>query len=123
MLQKFGGEKEIDLDSLPDHLFSERASYRATLSLLLSEIIRCEQLVVDKTAVRAKIEGLASSYENPQEVIDHYYSTPEMMQSLEMNVLEEMAIEKVLAEAKTNSQPQVYDEAIKPDPEPDLQKL
>jgi trigger factor len=123
MLQKFGGEKEIDLDSLPDHLFSERASYRAALSLLLSEIIRCEQLVVDKTAVRAKIEGLASSYENPQEVIDYYYSTPEMMQSLEMNVLEEMAIEKVLAEAKINSQPQVYDEAIKPDPEPDLQKL
>ena len=90
---------------------------------MISEIIRCEQLVVDKAAVRAKIEGLAASYENPQEVIDHYHSTPEMMQSFEMNVLEEMAIEKVLAEAKINSQPQVYDEAIKPDPEPDLQKL
>ena len=48
---------------------------------------------------------------------------PEMMQSIEMNVLEEMAIEKVLAEAKINDQSQAYDDAIKPDPEPDFNEL
>ena len=120
MVQQFGGGKEIELDNLPDHLFQQKARYRATLSLLLSEVIKCEQLEVDKTAVRTKIEGIASSYENPQEVVDHYYSKAEMMQSFEMSVLEDMAIEKVLAEAKTNNQLQVYDDAIKPDPEPDF---
>ena len=123
MLQQFGGGKEIDLDSVPDDLFLDKARYRATLSLLLTEVIKCEELVVDKTAVRMKIEGLASSYEDPKEVIDYYQSKPEMMQSIEMNVLEEMAIEKVLSEAKINNQSQAYDEAIKPDPEPDFNEL
>ena len=35
----------------------------------------------------------------------------------------EIRKEKVLSEAKINNQSQAYDEAIKPDPEPDFNEL
>ncbi len=41
---------------------------------------------------------MASTYENPQEVIDYYHSNQQQLAAVESKVLEDQVVEKLLAE-------------------------
>ena len=118
MVQQFGGGQQIDLSMLPDDMFKEKAERRAALGVIVSEIVKVEELSPDEDQVRARVDEIASTYEQPKEVVDYYYSKPELLSSVEGIVLEDQVTELVLAKAKIKEQTLAYEDAIKPDPEP-----
>ena len=67
--------------------------------------------------MRERINEIASTYEQPKEVVDYYYSKPELLSSVEAVVLEDQVTELVLSKAKVKEEKLPYDEVIKPDPE------
>jgi len=118
MVQQFGGGQQIDLNILPDEMFKEKAERRAALGVIVSEVVKSEELSPDEQQVRERIDELASTYEQPQEVVDYYYSKPELLSSVEAVVLEDQVTELVLSKAEVKDQHLSYEDAIKPDPEP-----
>lgn len=117
MVQQFGGGQQIDLSMLPDDMFKEKAERRAALGVIVSEVVKVEELVPDADRVRERVDEIASTYEQPQEVVDYYYSKPELLSSVEAVVLEDQVTELVLSKAKVKDETQPYDEVVKPDPE------
>jgi trigger factor len=117
MVQQFGGGQQIDLSMLPDDMFKEKAERRAALGVIVSEVVKVQELSPDEDKVRARIDEIASTYEQPQEVVDYYYSKPELLSSVEAVVLEDQVTELVLSKAKVKDETQPYDEVVKPDPE------
>ena len=118
MVQQFGGGQQIDLSILPDEMFKEKAERRAALGVIVSEVVKSEELSPDEQQVRERVDELASTYEQPQEVVDYYYSKPELLSSVEAVVLEDQVTELVLSKAEVKDQKLSYEDAIKPDPEP-----
>jgi trigger factor len=122
MVQQFGGGQDIDLDMLPNEMFQDKAERRAALGVIVSEIVKVEGLVPDEEQVRERVDEIASTYEQPKEVVDYYYSKPEMLSSVEALVLEDQVTELVLSKAKVKDKKEPYEEVIKPDPEPGTEK-
>ena len=118
MVQQFGGGQQIDLSMLPDDMFKEKAERRAALGVIVSELVKVEGLTPDEEQVRARVDEIASTYEQPREVVDYYYSKPELLSSVEAVVLEDQVTELVLSKAKVKEEALPYEEAVKPDPEP-----
>jgi trigger factor len=115
MLQQFGGALGKDFDArsiLPDEMFSERAEKRVKLGLLLSEFVDAKEIKADADRVRQEIEELASTYQEPEEVINYYYANQEQLAGVESKVMEDMAVEMLLDAAAVVEKPCSYQEAI-----------
>ena len=111
--QQFGGNAPIKLEDFPDEPFQEDASRRVKLGLLLGEIIKQQELKADADKVKAMIEQMASSYEQPEQVVNYYYENPQMLQSIESVVVEDQAVEWVMSQAKVTESNVSFDELMK----------
>jgi trigger factor len=115
MFQQFGGAggQDLDLKSLlPDDMFKENAERRVKLGLVLAELVNKLSLAVDGTKVRAAVEEMASTYQDPDEVINYFYSNQEQLASIESKVLEDQLVEKLLENAHIVEKPCTYQEAL-----------
>ena len=115
MFQQFGGQpnQNMDLQSiLPDDMFKEQAERRVKLGLLLSEMIGKFDLQADSAKVRAMIEDIASTYQEPEEVVNYYYSENEQLAQIESRVLEDQIVDKVLEAASVAEETCSYQEAL-----------
>ena len=117
MIQQFGGGQKFDPSMLPDEMFTEKAERRAALGVIVSEIVKVEALTPDEESVRERINEIASTYDQPKEVIDYYYSQQELLSSVEAVVLEDQVTELVLSKATVTEQALSYEDVVKPDPE------
>jgi trigger factor len=113
MLQQFGGAAaQFDTSLLPDDMFRERAQRRVALGLLLAEVIKKAGIKTDPARVRSTVEELASTYQNPEQVVNWYYSNKQQLAGVESLVLEDMAVEKILESAKVAEKPSSYKEVM-----------
>ncbi|MDH5171120.1 MAG: trigger factor [Gammaproteobacteria bacterium] len=115
MFQQFGGAggQNLDLKSLlPDDMFKENAERRVKLGLVLAELVGKLELKVDAGKVREIIEEMASTYQDPEEVINWYYSSQEQLAGVESRVLEDQMVEKLLENAHVVEKPCSYQEAL-----------
>ncbi len=102
MFQQFGGAapQDMDLSSvLPDEMFSEQAERRVKLGLVVAEMISQFELSAEPAKVREAIEDIASTYQDPEEVINWYYSENEQLAGIESRVLEDAVVERLLSSA------------------------
>ena len=115
MLQRFGGQQQnFDVKSLlPDTMFQEEAQRRVTLGLIVGEIVKSAKLKPDAKRVKSMIEDIASTYQEPKEVVEYYSSNPELLSGVESAVLEDQVVDYVLAGAKVTEQASAYEEIIK----------
>ncbi len=113
-VQQFGGPSNFDASALPAELFQEQAEKRVKLGLLMASVVEAKELKADEAAIRAYVEKLAESYQDPQQVVDYYMNNEQMRQQLESAVLEEQVVENLLNEASVNEVEMSYDDAIKP---------
>lgn len=112
-MERYG--KQVDpknIPELPAELFAEQATKRVKVGLLLSEVIKGNEIKVDHNKVIALIENAASSYENPSEVIAYYKNNKELMQNMENIALEEQAIEFIIEKANVASVNKSFDEIM-----------
>ncbi len=68
-------------------------------TLLVQEIVERQGLAVDGAKVRARIEEQAASYENPEQVVNWYYSQDALLQRIESVVLKDQVVDYVLSVA------------------------
>ncbi len=115
-VQQFGGDaSQFDASMLPDELFSEQAERRVKLGLIMGEIIRQQDLKPDPDKVRSTLEDMASSYENPEEVVDWYYQNEQQLASVEGATLEQQVVDLLLADMTVIEKPMTYKEAVQPE--------
>ncbi len=111
--EQFGGSAPIKLEDLPNEPFEADAQRRVKLGLLLGEIIKQQEIEPDKDKVQALIADMASSYEQPEEVIHYYNSNLQMLQGIESVVIENQAVEWITAQAKVVEKSISFDELMK----------
>jgi len=116
MVQQFGGQisAEDAAKMLPDTMFEDQAKRRVVLGLVVGEIVKQNKLSVDADRVKAKVEELASTYQQPEEVVEYYYSNRELLSGVESVVLEDQVVDFVLNTAEVKEVKSSYDDVIKP---------
>ena len=114
-VQQFdGAQGGFDPKQLPAELFEADAKKRVALGLIVGEVVKQREVKVDDDRVRAMIEEMASAYQEPQQVIDWYYSNEQQLSQVKYVVLEEQVVDTVLASAKVSEAEVSYQDAIKP---------
>jgi trigger factor len=108
-MQIRGGNR---LPDLPDNLFEDEARRRVKLGLIINQIVDNEGLEADPARVRARIEQLAESYPQPQQVIEFYYGNERQLQQIEMSVLEDQVIDRVVEKAHITEVPSSFEDII-----------
>lgn len=90
------------------------AERRVKLGVLLSEIVKQNQIQVDPDRVRQNIETVAASYENPDEVVQYYYGNQEMLTGVQTAVIEEQAVEWIMENSgvAVEDRPSSFDELV-----------
>jgi len=112
MLQQMMRGAEIEVtEEMLEH-FREPARKRVRSGLLLGELARQNEIVIDGSKVREAIEEIAQTYEEPREVVQMYYNDQRMLQSVENSVLENQVVDWVVNNAKVTDKPMSFQEAI-----------
>jgi trigger factor len=121
MVQQFGAAAEsLDVDSLlPDDMFTEQADRRVRLGLVLNDYISKEGLTADPDKVKETIEGFAATYEDPEEVINYYYSNQQQLQEIQSMVLEDSVVDKLMEQGTVTDKVCSYDEVMAPPAPPE----
>ena len=103
------GKSGADLDA---SLFFAQAERRVKLGLILAELIKSKELKAVEDAVKAKVEELAASYEDPQQVVDWYYADRQRLNQIEGLVLEDMVVDWVYAQANVTEKSVSFEELM-----------
>ncbi len=111
--QRFGGNAQ-QAAQLPRELFEEQAKRRVLVGLLLAQVISSNELKADEERAKAMIEEIASAYEQPAEVVEYYSKNNELMNNIRNVVLEEQAVDAVLAKAQVTEKTATFDEIMNP---------
>ncbi|PSL14928.1 trigger factor [Marinobacterium halophilum] len=114
-IQQFGGENaNIDPNMLPKEMFEEQAKRRVSVGLLVQEVVKTSKLEANEDRVRETVEEMASTYQDPQQVIDWYYSNDQVLNQIKSLVLEDQVVDHLVASATVTEKTVPYEEAIKP---------
>ena len=112
-VQQFGGGAQFDPSMLPAEMFSEQAQKRVKLGLIVNEIVDKNSLETSAEKVRETIEEMASTYQEPEEVINYYYSNEQQLSQIKNMVLEGQIVDFVLQSAKVTEKTVSYDDAVR----------
>ena len=113
--QQFGaqGAQAFDSSMLPDDLFKEQAEKAVKLGVLVSKVLADAKIEVDPARVEAYINDMASSYEDPTEVIEYFKNDKQQRAQIEAVVLEDQIVDHILAAAKVTDTDVSYEELLK----------
>ncbi|MDR3481219.1 MAG: trigger factor [Burkholderiaceae bacterium] len=96
----------------PPELFTSQAERRVRLGLILSEVVKANNLQATPEQVKAQVDDFAQSYEDPKQVVKYYFSDRRRLAEVEALVLEENVVTYVLGQAKVTSKPVAFDELM-----------
>ena len=94
--------------------FMEPARKRVLVGLLVGEVARRNQLRLDPRRVDETMRLIASTYEEPEQVIELYRNDPQLMAQLQNRVMEEQVIDWIAERAQHTEKPLSFQEAIAP---------
>lgn len=100
----------FDNSNLPDDMFEEEASKRVRLGLLVGEVIKRENIELDKSLVESTLTEMIASYEQPDQVREYYRRNQEARAGLEGMVLEEQVVNHILDKAKVTEKQCSFEE-------------
>jgi len=92
--------------------FTEQATRRVKLGLLLGELVKAKDLHVKPEQVRTIVDEFAETFEDPKEVVRWYYSQPQRLAEAEALALENNVVDWVLANAKVSEAPIAFDDLM-----------
>ena len=100
MLRRAGVQDPSQVPPMPREPYEEPARKRVALGLLIGEIVRSQQLRVDRGRVEERLNAVAGSYADPDTVRRQYLQSREAMAQLESAALEDQAVDWMLAQVK-----------------------
>jgi trigger factor len=106
------GVKDAETAPIPPDMFQAQAERRVRLGLVVSELVRSQNLQAKPEQLQAHIEELAQSYEKPGEVMRWYLSDRNRMAEVEAIVVENNVAAHVLERAKATPKNVPFDELM-----------
>ena len=104
--------KDMNPDLFPDETFTEEATKRVKVGILLNTMIQERELKPDADKVKEIIEERAKNYKDPQQVINYFYSDDEQLRNIESISLEEQVIDILKEEAKSTDENITYEDCV-----------
>jgi trigger factor len=106
------GVKDAETAPIPAEIFTPQAERRVRLGLVVSELVRQNNLQAKPEQLQAHIEEMAQSYEKPAEVVRWYLSDRQRMAEVEAVVIENNVTDFVLGNAKVVDKVLPFDELM-----------
>jgi trigger factor len=95
----------------PREPFEEPARRRVALGLLMGQVVRTEQIKVDRERVLSRLNDLVAGYPDQQdEARRAYLQNPDAMRQIESAVLEDQVVDWVVERAKVTDKPMTFKE-------------
>jgi trigger factor len=111
LAQRAAGEGKQPLAHEP---FVPSARRRVLGGVLLAEIARLNDIRLDSRRVADALSAIASTYEEPDQVVELYTRDPQMMNGLQSRVLEDQVIDWIAAHAKVSEHRMSFSEVMRP---------
>lgn len=106
--------KDEKSQQLKIQLFEAEARRRVALGMLISQLAATQEIKVDEGRVRNQLESLASTYQEPEEVIRWYEKTPQALENVRASVLEDQIVEWLLERAQVTEKVSTFAEIMRP---------
>ncbi|MFN3545311.1 MAG: trigger factor [Thiobacillus sp.] len=105
-------QRGVQTAKLSTDMFTGQAERRVRLGLILAEIVQANKLVAQPEQVRALIAEQAQSYEDPDQVVQWYYQSPDRMGEIESLALEENVVAWVSGQAQVEDVETSFEELM-----------
>ncbi|MCD9033265.1 trigger factor [Luteimonas sp. Y-2-2-4F] len=92
--------------------FLDAARKRVLMGLLVGEVARNNKLQLDPKRLNETLRLIASTYEEPDQVIELYRNDPQLMSGLQNRVMEEQVIDWIAERAQHTERTLTFQEAI-----------
>jgi trigger factor len=93
-------------------MFTGQAERRVRLGLILAEIVQANKLTAQPEQIRTLIAEQAQSYEDPEQVVQWYYQSPDRMGEIESLALEENVVAWVAGQAQMEDVATSFDDLM-----------
>jgi trigger factor len=93
--------------------FMDAARKRVLVALLVGEVARRNELRLEQRRVNETLRLIASTYEQPDQVVELYRNDPQLMQGLQSRVMEEQVIDWIAERAQHTDQAISFQDAIR----------
>ncbi|MFT3756665.1 MAG: trigger factor [Pseudoxanthomonas sp.] len=93
--------------------FLDPARKRVLVGLLVGEVARKNQLRLDPKRLNETLRLIASTYEEPEQVVELYRNDPQLMNGLQARVMEEQVIDWIAERAQHTEQALSFQDAIR----------
>jgi trigger factor len=104
---------QVTVAAVPES-FQDIARRRVAAGVLVGEIARQNGVRLDNRRVAEALASIASTYEEPQQVVELYQRDPNLMSSLQNRVLEDQVADWIAEHAQTTEQYLTFNEAMRP---------
>lgn len=109
-LRQYGiQEDQLEGMGMTKDAYREQAHKRVALQLLVGELVKQSKLEAGPNEVRALVEKSAAGYEDPQSVINWYYSDRSRLSEVEALVLEDKLVDWISGQATITDKPYTFD--------------
>ncbi|MGB2682650.1 MAG: trigger factor [Candidatus Competibacter sp.] len=112
------GATDEKTQQLKAQLFEPEARRRVALGLLISRLAEAREIKVDNQRVRNFLETVASTYQEPDEVVRWYEQTPRALDNVRAMVLEDQIVDWLLERAQVTDKASTFAEIMTPDKQP-----
>ena len=106
------------IQQLKAQLFETEARRRVALGLLISKLAASQGIQPDEQRVRARLDAIAATYEEPAEVVSWYEQTPNALDNVRALVLEDQIVDWVLERAQVTEKASAFAEIMTPGQQP-----
>lgn len=94
--------------------FADAARKRVLVGLLVGEVARINQLRLEPARLNETLNLIASTYEEPEQVVEMYRKDPQLMNGLQGRVMEEQVIDWIAERAQHTERSLSFQDAIRP---------
>ncbi|MDB6096594.1 MAG: trigger factor [Francisellaceae bacterium] len=105
-------EKHVNHHDCQHQGLEEEAKRRVALGLLLSEVIKKENLTLNKDKVKEKIAEIGQAFGNSDFVESMYYESEHLLQNIQNSVFMDQAVDHLLQKAQTIENACSFDELV-----------
>jgi trigger factor len=104
----------VNVEGIPFDLnnFKDSAKQRVSLSLLIGKIINDNEIKPDEDRIKAAIDNIATSYEDPEDVVKFYMNNQEKLSEIQMMVVEEQVVEWIYEHVKVEESTSTFSEVM-----------
>lgn len=95
-------------------LFADTAKRRVAAAVLLGELARQNEIRLDMARLTETLNLIASTYEDPSEVVELYRREPQLMQGLQSRVIEDQVIDWIADHADLTEQKLDFQDVMRP---------